>query len=127
MQKTAGRKNWIFCKTESYIKWQVQILQHNHRRSMELIMINTENQLPCSKSVTYKFCHSGLSRIFFRKKDSEQVGMTKTQQRRYHMKRRDFLIILLLGSFFSPFGKKVRAEKKPENNLKEAMFWRKTD
>jgi len=43
------------------------------------------------------------------------------------MKRRDFLVILLLGSFFSPFTKKVRAEKKPGNNLKEAMFWRKTE
>jgi len=43
------------------------------------------------------------------------------------MKRRDFLVILLLGIFFSPFSKKVKAEKKPDTNLKEAMFWRKID
>ncbi|MFZ3137251.1 MAG: hypothetical protein WA126_07675 [Thermodesulfovibrionales bacterium] len=43
------------------------------------------------------------------------------------MKRRDFLRKLLLGGIFILFGKKVRAEKKPENNLKEAMFWRKKD
>jgi hypothetical protein len=43
------------------------------------------------------------------------------------MKRRDFLRTLLLGVFFILLGKKVRAEKKPENNLKEAMFWRKID
>jgi hypothetical protein len=43
------------------------------------------------------------------------------------MKRRDFLRTLLLGVFFILSGKKVRAEKKPENNLKEAMFWRKID
>ena len=42
------------------------------------------------------------------------------------MKRRDFLRILLLG-IFSLFAKKAKAEKKPENNLKEAMFWRKLD
>jgi hypothetical protein len=43
------------------------------------------------------------------------------------MKRRDFLKKLLLVGIFMLFGKKVRAEKKPENNLKEAMFWRKTE
>ena len=43
------------------------------------------------------------------------------------MKRRDFLRKLLLGGIFILFGKKVRAEKKPENNMKEAMFWRKKD
>lgn len=43
------------------------------------------------------------------------------------MKRRDFLRKLLLGGIFMLFGKKVRAEKKTENNLKEAMFWRKTE
>jgi hypothetical protein len=41
------------------------------------------------------------------------------------MKRRDFLRLFLLGGFFSLFSKKVKAEKKPEKNLKEAMFWRK--
>jgi hypothetical protein len=41
------------------------------------------------------------------------------------MKRRDFLRIFLLGGIFVLFGKKVRAEKKSENNMKEAMFWRK--
>lgn len=43
------------------------------------------------------------------------------------MKRRDFLRILLFGGILSLFGKKVKAEKKPENNLREAMFWRKLD
>jgi len=43
------------------------------------------------------------------------------------MKRRDFLRIFLLGGFFSLFGKKVKAEKKPENKVKEAMFWRRLD
>jgi len=94
---------------------------------MELGMTNTGNQLTRSKSSIYKFCHSGLSRIFSNKKDSEQVGMTKTQHRHSCIKRRDFLVLLLLGSFFSPFIKKAKAEKIPENNLKEAMFWRKID
>ena len=40
------------------------------------------------------------------------------------MKRRDFLRIALLSVIFSLFGKKVKAEKKPEQPLKEAMFWR---
>ena len=43
------------------------------------------------------------------------------------MTRRDFLRLFLLGGFFSLFGKKVRAEKKPEKMLKEAMFWRRLD
>lgn len=43
------------------------------------------------------------------------------------MKRRDFLRIILLGGIFSLFVKKAKAEKKPDNNLKEAMFWRKLD
>lgn len=44
------------------------------------------------------------------------------------MNRRDFLRILLFGTIFSLFGKKVKAEKKPDTKkLKEAMFWRKLD
>jgi hypothetical protein len=43
------------------------------------------------------------------------------------MNRRDFLRIFLLGGIIALFSKKVMAEKKPENNLKEAMFWRKLD
>jgi hypothetical protein len=43
------------------------------------------------------------------------------------MKRRDFLRILLLGGILTVFGKKVKAGKKPEHELKEAMFWRKLD
>ncbi len=43
------------------------------------------------------------------------------------MKRRDFLKFFLLGGFFGLFGKKVKAEEKPENKLKEAMFWRRLD
>jgi hypothetical protein len=43
------------------------------------------------------------------------------------MKRRDFLKIALLSAIFSLFGKKVKAEEKPEQPLKEAMFWRKLD
>ncbi|MFA4920262.1 MAG: hypothetical protein WC581_13595 [Thermodesulfovibrionales bacterium] len=43
------------------------------------------------------------------------------------MKRRDFLRIALLSVIFSLFGKKVKAEKKPEQPLKEAMFWRRLD
>lgn len=41
------------------------------------------------------------------------------------MTRRDFLRLFLLGGIFSLFDKKVRAEKRPEKKLKEAMFWRK--
>ena len=44
-----------------------------------------------------------------------------------NVKRRDFLRLFLLGGIFSLFGKKVKAEKKPENKLKEAMFWRRLD
>jgi hypothetical protein len=43
------------------------------------------------------------------------------------MKRRDFLRTALLSVIFSLFGKKVKAEKKPEQPLKEAMFWRRLD
>lgn len=45
------------------------------------------------------------------------------------MKRRDFLRVLLLGTVFSLFGKKVKAGKKDEDtdSLKEAMFWRRLD
>jgi len=43
------------------------------------------------------------------------------------IKRRDFIRFILAGSILTLFGKQVRAEKKPENNLKEAMFWRKLD
>jgi hypothetical protein len=43
------------------------------------------------------------------------------------MNRRDFLRLFLLGVFFSLFGKKVKAEKKTEKKLKEAMFWRRLD
>lgn len=43
------------------------------------------------------------------------------------MNRRDFLRIFLLGGFISLFAEKVKAEKEPDNNLKEAMFWRKLD
>jgi hypothetical protein len=43
------------------------------------------------------------------------------------MKRRDFLRIALLSVIFSLFGKKAKAEKKPEQPLKEAMFWRRLD
>jgi hypothetical protein len=41
--------------------------------------------------------------------------------------RRDFLRLFLLGGIFSLFTKKVKAEKKPENKLKEAMFWKRLD
>ena len=43
------------------------------------------------------------------------------------MKRRDFLRILLIGGILSLFRKRAIAEKKPEKNLKEAMFWRRLD
>jgi hypothetical protein len=43
------------------------------------------------------------------------------------MKRRHFLRTLLLGSILLLFGKKAGAEKKAENHLKEAMFWKKVD
>ncbi len=43
------------------------------------------------------------------------------------MKRRDFLRTALLRVIFSLFGKKVKADKKPEHPLKEAMFWRRLD
>jgi hypothetical protein len=43
------------------------------------------------------------------------------------IKRRHFLRTLLLGSILFLFGKKVRAEKKPENHLTMAMFWKKID
>jgi hypothetical protein len=51
---------------------------------------------------------------------SQEYGANK-------MKRRDFLRILLLGGVFALLGKKVKAEKKPDTNLKEAIFWRKID
>jgi hypothetical protein len=43
------------------------------------------------------------------------------------MKRRDFLRLSLLSVLAGIFGKKVMAAKKPEQKLKEAMFWRKLD
>jgi hypothetical protein len=48
-----------------------------------------------------------------------------------NMNRRDFLRALLLGGIFSIFAKKVLADKKPEtkpeNKLREAMFWKRLD
>jgi hypothetical protein len=43
------------------------------------------------------------------------------------MKRRDFLRLSLLSILAGMFSKKVMAEKKPEQKLKKAMFWRKLD
>jgi hypothetical protein len=43
------------------------------------------------------------------------------------MRRRHFLKTLLLGSILFLCGKKVGAERKPENHLKEALFWKKAD
>ncbi|MEW6417474.1 MAG: hypothetical protein AB1480_05055 [Nitrospirota bacterium] len=43
------------------------------------------------------------------------------------MNRREFLKIFLLGGILGLFTKKAKAEKKPENKLKEAMFWRRLD
>jgi hypothetical protein len=43
------------------------------------------------------------------------------------MKRRDFLRVFLLGGVFTFLSRKVRAEQKPEEKLKEAMFWRRRD
>jgi len=43
------------------------------------------------------------------------------------MKRRDFLRLSLLSVLAVMFNKKALAEKKPEQKLKEAMFWRKLD
>jgi hypothetical protein len=43
------------------------------------------------------------------------------------MKRRDFLKIFLLGGFFSHFTRKANAEKKTEEKLRKAMFWRRLD
>jgi hypothetical protein len=43
------------------------------------------------------------------------------------MKRRDFLRVFLLGGIFTFLSRKVEAEQKPEEKLKEAMFWRRCD
>ena len=43
------------------------------------------------------------------------------------MKRRDFLRVFLLGGVFTFLSRKVEAEQKPEEKLKEAMFWRRRD
>jgi hypothetical protein len=43
------------------------------------------------------------------------------------MKRRDFLRVFLLGGVFTFLSRKVRAEQKPEEKLKKAMFWRRRD
>lgn len=43
------------------------------------------------------------------------------------MKRRDFLRVFLLGGVFTFLSRKVKAEPRPEEKLKEAMFWRRRD
>jgi|GEM_PF-3356603 len=43
------------------------------------------------------------------------------------LKRRDFLRMFLLGGLFSLLGRKVEAEQRPEEKLKEAMFWQRLD
>ncbi|MDQ7786605.1 MAG: hypothetical protein RDU01_03275 [Thermodesulfovibrionales bacterium] len=43
------------------------------------------------------------------------------------MTRRIFLKFFCLGTFFSLFSRKVKAEVKKERKLKEAMFWRRLD
>jgi hypothetical protein len=44
-----------------------------------------------------------------------------------NMERRDFLRIGLISFILSLFGKDIKAEEKPEETLKEAMFWRSLD
>jgi hypothetical protein len=44
-------------------------------------------------------CHSSLSGIFFKKKDSEQVGMTG-KNKAFHLERTPFSVLLLLTSCF---------------------------
>lgn len=41
--------------------------------------------------------------------------------------RRKFLKIFGLGAFFLALSRKVKAERKKEEKLKEAMFWRRLD
>jgi hypothetical protein len=43
------------------------------------------------------------------------------------MNRRDFLRVFLLGGIIALFSKKAAAEKKPQEEPKEAMFWRRLD
>ena len=43
------------------------------------------------------------------------------------MKRRDFLRVFLLGGVFTFLSRKVKAEPRPEEKLKEAMFWSRRD
>jgi len=43
------------------------------------------------------------------------------------MKRRDFLRVFLLGGVFTFLSRKVKAEPRPEEKLREAMFWRRCD
>jgi hypothetical protein len=43
------------------------------------------------------------------------------------LKRRDFLRVFLLGGIFSFLSRKVEAEQKPGEKLKEAMFWHRRD
>jgi len=44
-----------------------------------------------------------------------------------NMERRKFLRIGLISFILSLFGKRIKAEDKPEETLKEAMFWRTLD
>jgi hypothetical protein len=44
-----------------------------------------------------------------------------------NMERREFLRIGLISLILSLFGKRIKAEEKPEEALKEAMFWRSLD
>ena len=50
-----------------------------------------------------------------------------TQYDLRQMKRRDFLRVFLLGGVFTFLSRKVGARQKPEEKLKEAMFWRRRD
>jgi hypothetical protein len=58
------------------------------------------------------FAHEMSSR------DSKQVGM---------IKRRDFIRTFILGGMLLLFSKRVGAEKRNKDNLKEAMFWKRID
>jgi hypothetical protein len=52
---------------------------------------------------------------------------SRSRRMELNMERRKFLRIGLISFILSLFGKRIKAEEKPEETLKEAMFWRSLD
>jgi hypothetical protein len=103
--------------------------------NMKTLIIKSLLTSLCKREVIYpslakrgkeRFPHECTFPCKISNKDFEETGLIKKNES-IIMKRREFFKTLFLGGILLLFGKKVHAEKKREDHLKEAMFWKKID